>query len=86
MPSTGWDKANHALAFGTLGVLGCLAWPQRRRQVLFGLLAYGVLIELLQSLTPDRSAEAFDVLADSIGLLLSQALLRAGVALSARRG
>ena len=34
MPSTGWDKANHALAFGTLGVLGCLAWPQRRWRVL----------------------------------------------------
>lgn len=86
MPSTGWDKANHALAFGTLAVLGCLAWPTRRWKVLAGLLAYGVVIELLQALTPDRSAEALDVLADSIGLLVSQAALAVRAALGARRG
>jgi VanZ family protein len=36
----------------------------------FGLLAYGVLIELLQSRIPGRSAEAADVLADAIGIAL----------------
>ena len=85
MPSTGWDKANHALAFGTLAVLGCLAWPQRRWTVLAALVGYGVLIELLQALTPYRDADALDVLADSIGLALADGLLRLG-ARFARRG
>jgi VanZ family protein len=85
MPSTGWDKANHALAFGTLGVLGCLAWPQRRWQVLAGLVGYGVLIELLQALTPYRDADARDVLADTAGLLIAEVLLRLEARLS-RRG
>jgi VanZ family protein len=50
LPSTGWDKSNHFLAFMVL--------------------AYGALIEGLQSLTPDRSAEWADWLTDSLGLLL----------------
>ena len=38
------------------------------------LLAYGGLIELLQSFTPDRVAEAVDLLADWVGLLLGAGL------------
>ena len=48
--------------------------------------AYGVLIEVLQALTPDRSAEALDVLADAVGLLLSQAVVGGVIALGAWRG
>ena len=70
MPSTGWDKANHALAFAVLAWLGCSAWPGRTTLVLLGLLAFGVLIERLQSLTPYRVAEWADLLADVLGLAL----------------
>ena len=70
MPSTGWDKANHALAFAVLAWLGCSAWPGRTTRVLCGLLAFGVLIEGLQSLTPYRVAEWADLLADVLGLAL----------------
>jgi len=69
LPSTGWDKANHVLAFTVLAVLGCLAYPQRATWVvLAGLFAYGGAIELLQLLTASRTAEWLDLAADGAGL------------------
>lgn len=74
MPTTGWDKANHALGFAVLGLLGQWAWPGRTAIVLTALLAYGGLIELLQSFTAVRNAEAVDLLADWVGLLVGAGL------------
>src|SRR5262249_34376643 len=51
LPSTGWDKANHALAFAILAWLGVPCWPQRRAQVLVALAAYGGAIEIAQLFT-----------------------------------
>jgi VanZ family protein len=76
VPPTGWDKANHAIAFAVFAVLGCVSYPARTAGVLLGLLAYGALIELLQGLTTYRSAEALDVLADGVGLALGWTLMR----------
>ena len=73
---TGWDKTNHVMAFAVLGTLGWRAYPQRGVPVLLALLAYGVLIELLQGLTGYRSADLFDVVADAIGLLVGWPLTR----------
>lgn len=73
MPTTGWDKSNHALGFGLLALLGHAAGPRSRRKMLLGLLAYGGLIEVLQSFTPDRMAEWGDLLADGVGLLIGEA-------------
>jgi VanZ family protein len=75
-PPIGWDKMNHAMTFAMLAMLGCGAYPERRVQVLLGLLAYGVLIELLQSLTDYRSAEALDVVADGVGILVGWTFTR----------
>lgn len=75
MPTTGWDKSNHLLAFGALALLGRQAWPRRTVAWLAGLLlAYGGLIEVLQSFTPDRFAEWADLLADTLGILCGLAL------------
>ena len=71
----GWDKLNHFGAFGTLTILGGLAWPGRRLLLAAGLLAYGGLIEILQTQVPGRSAEWVDLLADGIGILLGLAVL-----------
>ena len=71
--STGWDKANHALAFAALMGSGRLAWPPRLALLAGALLAYGVLIELLQAQIPGRSAEAWDVLADALGIAIGAA-------------
>ena len=70
IPSTGWDKSNHLLAFSVMALLGCCAYPGRTMAVLAGLLAYGVLIEVLQSFTPERSADWYDLVADAVGLAL----------------
>ena len=71
IPSTGWDKSNHFLAFALLGLLGRAAYRKHLVAVLAGLLAYGGLIEVLQSFTPTREAEWADVLADALGLGLA---------------
>ena len=76
MPSTGWDKSNHMLAFAVLAVLGLWGYPGRMVVLLLGLLAYGGLIEVLQSFTPDRFAEWADLLADALGLIVGAGLSR----------
>ena len=68
---TGWDKANHVLAFAVLAGLATLsAWPHPRHRLIVtgGLLAYGLLIEAVQSQLPARSAEWADVAADAVGI------------------
>ena len=83
-PTTGWDKTNHVLAFTLLAMLASRAWPARPGGALAALLAYGGLIELVQSLTGYRSAEWADWLADAIGLLLGWYLMRAARRATAR--
>lgn len=75
MPTTGWDKSNHVLAFAVLAVLGCRAYPKRIIMVLAGAVLYGGLIEVLQSFTDYRSAEWLDLFADAIGVITGRALL-----------
>ena len=71
--STGWDKSNHALAFGSLGFCGfwCVATRRERWALLpLALLVFGGVIELLQLQVPGRSGEWPDLLADSVGIAL----------------
>jgi VanZ family protein len=75
IPATPWDKANHVIAFAVLALLGCGSYRDRVAAVLLGLLAYGGAIELLQALTPYRTGEAIDLLADAMGLLLGWSLI-----------
>ena len=77
--STGWDKSNHALAFAALMGSGRLAWPgppwlAKLMKLAIALLAYGVLIELLQAQIPGREADAWDVLADLLGIVIGAAV------------
>jgi len=68
---TGWDKANHLLAFGSLAFASVWAqWPQPRRWgwLMLALLAYGVGIEVAQSFLPPRQADWHDVVADALGI------------------
>lgn len=74
-PTTGWDKANHALAFATLAWLGAACWPAATPWVLLGLAAYGGAIEFAQTFTATRVGEFSDWLADAAGLALAAAYL-----------
>lgn len=86
LPTTGWDKTNHLLGFSVLAVLGCWSYPARSAIVLAGLLAYGGLIEVLQSFTIDHLAESGDLLADALGLLLGWSAGQAANAAARRLG
>jgi VanZ family protein len=81
---TGWDKADHALAWLALGLLGMLAWPQRKGAVLVGLVAYGGAVELLQGMTGWRQPEWADLLADVLGLVAAVLVFGAMTALARR--
>jgi VanZ family protein len=66
------DKFFHALAFFGLAFLTDLSFPSRRHllgKVIF-LLAFGILIEWIQSFLPWRSADIADFLADCTGIAL----------------
>lgn len=85
MPTTGWDKSNHLLAFSTLFVVGRLAYATYPWALTAGLLAYGGLIEWLQSLTPYRSADWTDLLADALGMAAGWAVYAAARGIAQRR-
>ena len=74
---TGWDKANHMLAFGSMAFTAFLSCRQSnvKRLLLMGLLfGYGGLIEILQMFVPSRTAEWGDLLADTVGIAAGAAV------------
>jgi VanZ family protein len=66
------DKANHILAFYVLALLLDFSFPKANLGIakVFGLLTYGIMIEAIQSLIPNRMASLLDVAADGIGIAL----------------
>lgn len=79
-----WDKAQHAGGFLLLVILGGLAYPTRRGKVLIGLLFYGALIEVAQSLTGWRNGDLLDLLADAVGVWLGALVLAIPMSLAQR--
>lgn len=63
-----WDKAQHALGFAALAVLGRMAYPAHLGALVFGLVLFGAGIECAQWLTGWRQGDWADLLADCIGL------------------
>jgi len=68
------DKALHASAFFVLSFLLNRASSsiQHRIRNMLSLLAFGILIEFLQSFTSYRTVSFWDVVADLVGILLFQ--------------
>jgi len=76
----GIDKWAHALAFAGLAVWFAGQYrPRAYWRIAFGLLAYGLLIELCQRSLSYRSAEWYDVVADVVGIGLGLLLAAAGI-------
>ena len=76
-----WDKANHFAAFYALALTTDFGFPNREfdwRKALT-LLAYGLLIEVVQYFLPYRTADVLDLATDALALAaywLSLPLLR----------
>jgi VanZ family protein len=66
------DKLSHFLAYGWLMLWFCQLYSgtARRLGLVFVLVALGVGLEFLQSLTPDRAYEVLDMAANTGGVLL----------------
>lgn len=65
-----WDKAKHFIVFYGLTFLAVVALPRSRWwKIAVVLLAFGVGIEILQGLPiVGRDADAFDIVADTLGI------------------
>ena len=72
------DKLLHAITFICLmGWWGNVYRARRPRcWAVLGCLAFGIFIEFAQWLDPPRDADALDVLADGVGILIALLLLR----------
>jgi hypothetical protein len=77
-------ELDHFLAFFLVAALACLAWP---RPFLVGgasLIIFGALLEVLQLLTPDRSANVLGAFYSALGALV--AAIIAELVIRGRRG
>ena len=76
------DKLLHATTFTCLmGWWGNVYRDRRARGwAALGCLAFGVFIEFAQWLSPPRDADALDVLADGVGIIVALPLLRTPLA------
>jgi len=64
-----WDKAAHAIAFGTLTILGLLLSTHRRWKVVLAVWCLGVAIEIAQALMAfGRQGDWRDVVGDTVGV------------------
>jgi len=71
-----WDKAQHAIGFGTLAVLAVLAYPQLSKLRIGVLLMFlGVLIEVLQYFSGYRFGDWQDAVADGVGVFVGLGLV-----------
>ena len=61
----------HVLAYGTLMLWFLQLYPVSQRIIIaLGLIGLGILLEVLQGLTPDRMPGYLDILANTLGVFL----------------
>ena len=71
-----WDKAQHAVAFGVVMLIGFVAYPMYFWRVVISLILYGAVIEIIQSWTDWRQGDVLDTVADAVGVLLMGLLIK----------
>jgi VanZ family protein len=74
------DKIEHAASYAGLALAGLWAFPRRYGRLAVGLMALGIVIEVLQGVMGlGRQADVMDALADGagLGLVLIAPLIRA---------
>jgi VanZ family protein len=70
------DKVEHGIAYAAMSWWFCQIYQSARSRIAVcaALVAYGVLIEILQGMTGYRYFEYADMLADSIGVVIGMLL------------
>ena len=69
-----WDKAQHAIGYGSLTISALLAYPYKPKWKVAALLcSHGCLIELLQYFSGYRYGDWQDALADGLGVAIGLA-------------
>ncbi len=71
------DKVVHLLVYYIFAVFGHRALTNKRYYpyLCLGIIAYGALLELGQSYVPGRHMSAYDLLANTLGVLLGAAVV-----------
>lgn len=70
-----WDKAQHAIAYFGLALIGAWAFPDRSGRLAVGLVAFGVGVETLQAaMALGRQGDAIDAVANTLGVAVGLAL------------
>ena len=73
------DKLGHFLAYGALMFWFCQPYEQRPTRAAYaaGFVAMGVALEFIQGALGNRSQEMFDMVANTLGVLIGWALAAA---------
>ena len=79
-PTSIGDKVEHVIAYAVLGLLGAASSKRSAVRLIFGLAAFGLAIEILQTFSPGRAPDPLDLVADIAG-----AGLGCGLAIVLRR-
>ena len=82
LPSTGIsDKIEHFLAYFALSAVGAVGFQGHRDRlvVIFSLVAFGILMEFGQTLSPGRDASIGDAIANTLGVLCGMTVGSLGV-------
>jgi VanZ family protein len=81
-----WDKLMHFFVYAVFVAIAYVATKTRKKLVLLtcGIIAYGALMEVLQSFVPGRQMSAADGLANSLGALTALLLINLLINLSFR--
>lgn len=64
-----WGKMQITMTFAGLTVLGLIAYPDKAKWLVIGLIAMGLLIELIQSFAPWQYGDPDDLLAVMTGIV-----------------
>jgi VanZ family protein len=83
-PDTHFDKLVHLTGYGVLMFWWAQLVTERRWTLALSVVLFGISIELLQGLTPDRMPDTLDALANSAGVLLGWFAARVSPNLPAR--
>ena len=70
------------MGFAALAFAGLQGYPRRSRQLILGLLIFGIIIEYAQHLTGWRQGDWADWLADCLGVIIASVIWRAVVTLA----